>query len=210
MCGRYSARQRPPGFEDEWEARYNVAPSQVMPVLTGEGYLPAVWGFLPHWAKNDSRKPINARGETVAEKPYFRGAFRHHRCLVPADGWYEWQKTADVKVPHFIHLPDDAPFFFAGLFNPATDERETNYTILTTDASPDLSSIHNRMPLALEPEETDIWLDPAVSRDKLQGIIRPAARGRFEAYPVSTYVNRPANEGPKCVEPDASTDAGDS
>lgn len=201
MCGRYSARQRPPGFEAEWDARYNVAPSQVMPVLTPDGYIEAVWGFLPKWAKEDSRKPINARGETVAEKPYFRGAFRHTRCLVPADGWYEWQQSGGAKVPHFIHLPDDSPFFFAGLYNPAAGEREPNYTILTTDASPDLAAIHNRMPLALESEDAEVWLDTGAPRSALEKVIGPAGRGRFEAYPVSTYVNRPANEGPECVAP---------
>lgn len=208
MCGRYSARQRPPGFEGEWEARFNVAPSQRMPVRTGEGYLPAVWGFLPHWAKDDARKPINARGETVAEKPYFRAAFRHTRCLVPADGWYEWQKTEGAKVPHFIHRTDDAPFFFAGLYTPAAGERDPTYTILTTDASPDLAPIHHRMPLALEPEEAEIWVDDGASRGNLQNLIRLAASGRFEAYPVSTYVNRPANEGPECVAPDPSVGPG--
>lgn len=202
MCGRYSARRRPPGFEGEWEARYNVAPSQVMPVRTGEGYVPAVWGFLPHWAKDDARRPINARGETVAEKPYFRDAFRRGRCLVPADGWYEWQKTGGAKVPHFIHRPDDAPFFFAGLWTREAGERSPTYAILTTDASPDLAAIHHRMPLALEPEEAETWVDEGASRGNLQNLIRPAPRGRFEAYPVSTYVNRPANEGPQCIEPD--------
>lgn len=169
MCGRFSLRDPHTHPISQWfgpilasldqPARFNVAPSNgiVIGVATHKFGEPvrlerpqARFGFLPHWAKPDTKPQINARCETVAEKPFFRDAFRRSRCLVPADGWYEWQGVAGKKVPYFIQRPDHAGFFFAGLYSSFIDtngEIRFTFCIVTSEASEDLKHLHDRMPI---------------------------------------------------------------
>lgn len=250
MCGRYASSRRPEDLVEEFEieqpevreplpADYNVAPTkEVYAVLTRppskEKDRPAqrqlrvvTWGLVPSWAKDPAigNRLINARVETVAEKPAFRRAFAARRCLLPADGYYEWytpdQQEADDspggtrkkphKQPFFIHHPDGSVLAMAGLYeiwrDPAKNEDDPDRfrwtcTILTTDAEDELGRIHDRMPLLVEPDKYAAWLDPTVSdHELLQSLLVPAAPGRLQAYPVSTAVNNVKNNGPELVEP---------
>lgn len=162
------------------------------------------WGLVPSWADDPAigYKMINARGETVATKPSFRKAFKARRCLVVADGFYEWQKTDGKKQPHYIRLKHDGPFAFAGLWEHwGRDGTEIDScTIITTDANELMAPIHNRMPVILAPTDYDVWLDPAVEEvERLQPLLRPFPAGEMTAYPVSTVVNSPRNETEECV-----------
>lgn len=215
MCGRYgetegaetlarrfNAALRAPATEP----RYNIAPTQHAPVLTledgGLGLSLYRWGLRPGWAKDKAPEPINARSEDAAAKPYFRSAFRSRRCLVPATGFYEWQKTPDGKVPHWIHRADGEPLTFAGLWEvwaPRDAEPVHSFCILTTTPNPVMSPIHDRMPVVLEGDARDAWLDPGVSVPDLQALMRPWD-GELRAYPVSTRVNSPRNDGPELIE----------
>lgn len=217
MCGRYTIRFperiKTPGQiireidERRERARYNIAPSQSVPVLgrdaDGKDVLaPAVWGFRPHWYAADRKAPINARVETVGEKPLFRAAYRSGRCLVFADGWYEWQaQGSGPKVPHFFHRVDDQPFAFAGIAA-RNAEGERTMAILTTNAVGVARDVHSRMPVVLTDEASAAWLDPATKADDLSDLLQPAA-DEIRCYPVGRYVNRPANDDPGCIAPAA-------
>jgi putative SOS response-associated peptidase YedK len=165
------------------------------------------WGLIPFWAKDTKigARLINARSETAAEKPSFRAAFQRRRCLVIADGFYEWQKQNGTKQPFFIHLRDQRPFAFAGLWErwqgPDADMIES-CTLLTTEPNDLLRLVHNRMPVILHPDDYTLWLDPEVGqRDLLQPLLRPFPAQEMGAYPVSRFVNSPDNDTPKCIEP---------
>jgi putative SOS response-associated peptidase YedK len=175
------------------------------------------WGLIPAWAKDPSigYKTINARAETAAEKPSFRAAFRHRRCLIPADGFYEWQQAADrkgKKQPYFISLQDRQPFAFAGLHeyweNPTGEILET-CTILTTSANEIMAPIHDsavptlseRMPVILAPDEYALWLDSNAKIDRLQALLDPYPAATMQLYPVSTLVNSPKNDSAECRQP---------
>lgn len=228
MCGRYTLRypERIPTPAEilEWvderrrreleEAallapRYNIAPSQRVLIADqdAEGarsIRPAAWGFRPHWLPTDRKAPINARAETVADKPMFRGAFRKGRCLVPADGWYEWQPQArGPKVPHFFHRPDDGVFWFAGL--EATDsEGAPTMAILTTDANAAARAVHNRMPVVLPGAGVaNTWLDPDAAASTLRDLLAPLPDDLIKVYPIGRAVNKPQNDGPELIEPAA-------
>ena len=177
------------------------------------------WGLVPSWAKDPSigNRMINARMETVAEKPAFRRAFASRRCLLPADGYYEWYETQELtakgkprKQPYFIHPRDGGSLAMAGLYelwrDPTRDEDDPHRwlwtcTVITTDAADDLGRIHDRMPLMVEPERWSTWLDPRSSEDDLLGLLVPAAPGRLEAHPVSAAVGNVRNNGPELLEP---------
>lgn len=165
------------------------------------------WGLVPSWAKDPKigNRLINARAESVADKPAFRAAFRRRRCLVPADGYYEWQKRPGGKLPFLIHLPHDRPFAFAGLWEawrpPGSDESLYTCTVITTDANERTRPIHDRMPVILNPEHYNLWLDPKLQdASKLQPLLRPLESSELHADPVSTRVNSPRNDDPGCVE----------
>ena len=209
MCGRYALHsliddlQRHFGFPGgaDFKPRYNIAPSYHLPVVRkgdgGRELALCQWGFVPHWMKSEPKtRPINARAETVAEKPFFRSAFRHHRCLVPANGYYEWKKEGRGKQPWFIHPKDQALFAFAGLWDRWTgaDGVLDTFTIITTSANPSTASIHDRMPVILPPGQYDTWLE-AGGKD----LLRPYA-GEMEAWPVSREVNTPANDHPHLLD----------
>jgi putative SOS response-associated peptidase YedK len=202
-----------------FEPRYNIAPTQeilTVRVEPADGEREAAmlrWGLIPSWSKEPQGGPpmINARGETIADKPSFRTATRRRRCLIPADGFYEWQKTAGStkKLPYLIHYRDDRVFAFAGLWESWTAKDTPvgealsieSCTIVTTSASKALEALHDRMPVILEPSDYALWLDPAVQDPAaVQHLIAANDDQAIVAEPVSTHVNRVANDDPRCVE----------
>jgi putative SOS response-associated peptidase YedK len=220
MCGRF-VQMSPPevyaglfGAEPllEMAPRYNLAPSQ--PVLAARGgsaggveLVLLRWGLIPHWSKGpDSRfSMINARAETVHEKPAYRGPFRYRRCLIPAEGFYEWKPSAGGKQPYFIQGTEGQPFAMAGLWDhwqDAAGNELESCSIIVTDADPALASIHDRMPLILAPEQYHAWLDPA-NQDStaIQKLLQPSAAVQLEFRPVSKRVNNPANDDPALIDP---------
>lgn len=222
MCGRYTlqaspeelARQFSVEVEDPslFKPRYNIAPSQNVAVVrlkpdTSQRELVRLrWGLIPSWAKDPriGNQMINAKAETVATKPSFRSAFRKRRCLIPADGFYEWQQQGRQKQPMYIRLRDRRPFAFAGLWErwePKDGEPVESCTIVTTEPNEFMRLIHNRMPVILAPPDYDIWLDPTVQQtETLQAMLMPYPPESMEAYPVSRLVNNPRNDIPQCVE----------
>lgn len=190
--------------------RYNIAPTQpVLAVrLTEDGQRELTffrWGLIPSWAKDMSigSRLINARSETAAEKPSFRAAFKRRRCLIPADGFYEWQKQNGQKQPMYIHSADE-PFALAGLWEVWSDPDGSSLqtcTILTTQPNEMVSAIHNRMPVIIEPEDYDMWLDPGGRPEDAQHLFRPYPADKMAVHPVSTVVNNPRNDVPACIEP---------
>jgi len=192
---------------------YNIAPSQPIAAITQEKdgrHLSLYrWGLVPMWARELGHfSTINARAETIDQKPAFRGSFRHHRCLIPADGYYEWQKIDKRKQPWYIHAADGQPMALAGLFDvwlsPTGDELQSA-AIVTTAAGEKTRHIHDRMPLILPPEVWDTWLAPETPKKALFPLLQPASDEAITAYPVSTRVNKPTNDDAECVA--ASTDA---
>jgi putative SOS response-associated peptidase YedK len=224
MCGRFTLRDPVSHPISKWfgpilesaeqAPRFNVAPSNniVIGVATYKRSEPihlwrpqARFGFLPNWASPDTKPQINARSETLSEKPFFRDAFRKSRCLVPADGWYEWKTEEGKKVPYFVQRPDHTGFFFAGLYSVhLLPDGTTRYTfcIVTSEASEDLGSLHERMPVIVPEEHWRDWLLSETKPEVLQSILKPGVPGTYIAERVSTYVNRPANEGPDCIKPE--------
>lgn len=213
MCGRYSLRN-PRGHrwladapEGTLRPRYNIAPSQRVVVLgrSAEGERvarTATWGFRPRWLEGKRKPPINARAETAATTPMFRTAFQRGRCLLPADGWYEWQsQERGPKVPYFFHRPDDALFWLAGLAT--TDaEGERTVAVLTTDANATARAIHGRMPVMLPDDEAAAaWIEPEADAGSLEDVLRPAPDEFIDTYPVSRRVNKPDNYDPKRAQP---------
>ncbi|MBO6633732.1 SOS response-associated peptidase [Parvibaculum sp.] len=222
MCGRYAITLPPKamrdlfGFLDEpdFPPRYNIAPSQPVPVVIrendGEGrprrrFLLVRWGLVPSWAKEMPQSLlINARAETIAEKPSFRGAFRHHRALMPATGFYEWQAVGKgPKQPFFIRRRDGKPFAMAAVFDtwmPSGGSELDSCAIVTTEANETLRPVHHRMPVILDEKDWDLWLDPAATEKELLALLRPAPDDLMEAIPVSTRINRVANDDPSLQE----------
>ena len=217
MCGRYSliadigelaGRFEFDGDWDKFESRYNVAPTQeVLTVVGGEtrrgGFMR--WGLIPHWAKDPKigARMINARAETVSEKPAFRDALRRRRCLVPADGFYEWQRVGASKKPMRIVMRSGEPFAFAGLWSVWRDpdgNRIPSCTIITTAANDLLRPIHDRMPVILPKQVEKFWLDGSVEdSNALASILTPHPSDAMDAYEVSPLVNSAANDGPEVV-----------
>lgn len=203
-------------FLSDYTPRWNIAPSLEVPVIAapkGRRSLDALrWGLVPFWADDPKigYGMINARSETVASKPAFRAAWKHRRrCIVPATGFYEWQKGPEPKAPktpHWIHMADERPFAFAGLWETWKGKGEDapplhSFTILTTSPNPYVRHIHDRMPVILgEETEWARWLDPELPSDAVADLLRSYPGEEMHAYPVSTYVNKPGNEGPECVE----------
>jgi putative SOS response-associated peptidase YedK len=189
---------------------YNIAPGQDIAIVVNEdgaNRLSACrWGFVPPWGKelNDGYKMINARAETVAEKPSFRQAFSRHRCLVVADGFYEWKSEGGKKRPFYVHLKSGEPFGMAGLYNlwTAPDGKQVcTTTIITTGANKTLEPIHDRMPVITPPGKYDLWLDPGVhEKEKLLPILTPYPDKEMELYEVSTKVNSPKNDSKENIE----------
>jgi putative SOS response-associated peptidase YedK len=195
-------------------ARYNAAPTQAIAAVrqipnSGDRELVLLhWGLIPSWSKDPAlgARMINARAETVADKPAFRAPFRRRRCLIPADGFYEWQKVNGQKQPFYIH-PQDAgqAFAFAGLWDhwDGGDRGPIeSCTILTTDANDLVRPLHNRMPVILDPADFDLWLDPGVQNaEAVRPLLRRYPAEAMACYPVGRYVNNPRNDGPDCIAP---------
>lgn len=221
MCGRFTltlnSSQIQAAFPelivpDGIEPRYNIAPSQPVAVVPNDGQNRLdffVWGLIPSWAKDPTigNRLINARAETLAEKPSFRSAFRRRRCLVISDGFYEWRQEPGrkAKTPMYIQLQDGRPFAFAGLWenwNSPDGSNILSCAIITTEPNSLMSSIHNRMPVILPHENFDAWLDPAEQDPaRLNQLLAPYPSEVMQAHPVSMLVNSPANESPDCVVP---------
>jgi putative SOS response-associated peptidase YedK len=220
MCGRYRLSKRKQlvveSFdavgEDDWEARYNIAPTQPVPIIRQNPKEPVRqislvrWGLIPLWAKtaSDAAKRINARSETAATTPTFRDALKLRRCLVPADGFYEWKRTGKAKQPFCFEVNDGELFAFAGLWDRWKDPSDTwvrSCTILTTTPNSVTAAIHDRMPVILAPDAYDLWLDPGMTNvDAISDLLKPYL-GPMRSFPVSSHVNRVQNDDPKCAAP---------
>lgn len=228
MCGRYALSTPPQVLAEllrihsvlcELRPRYNIAPTQDVPVVRqardGAREMVAMrWGLIPSWAKDASigSKLINARCESAADKPAFRSAFRRRRCIIPASGFYEWHKTGTTKQPFYVERADRAPLLFAGLWeswsDPVSTARTESCSILTTEASPSISTLHTRMPAVLEPELCDAWLDTTCEDvEPLQRLLRPAPEGVLTFHPVSSRVNSPRHDDASLVQPAPPTSA---
>jgi len=218
MCGRFALKAPPADIArqfgvdavPELAPRYNIAPTQDILIIRtdAQARLEAVqvkWGLLPSWAKDISMaaKLANARGETVAEKPAFRSAFRRMRCLVPADGFYEWEATPAGKQPWFLRLKSQAPLAFAGLWEhwqgPDGAELQTA-TIITTDANELVRPVHDRMPVILQPADWAAWLGAQTKADDLKALLKPLPADLMERYRVSRRVSSTRNEGEECIK----------
>ena len=219
MCGRFTLNKSGEAIASAFQLtevpqvqpRYNIAPTQLVPTVlhTAENnnrqFHQLRWGLIPSWAKDPQMgaRLINARAETVTEKPSFRSAFRQRRCLVIADGFYEWQRQERKKQPFYFQLQNGQPFAFAGLWerwrSPDGEEIQS-CTILTTEANEILRPIHDRMPVILDSKDYDLWLDPEVQNtEPLQQLLRPYPAKAMTSYAVSTKVNNPANNTPECI-----------
>ncbi len=219
MCGRYALAtpvdelQRRFGFAERpnLAPSYNIAPTQAAPVVRrrpdagGRELALLRWGLVPAWSEGPDQRfsMINARAETVATKPAYRAAFRQRRCLVPADGFFEWRKLDGRKQPYFIRLGSGEPMAFAGLWERWTsrDGREAieSFTIIVTDANERLRPIHDRMPVIVAPEDHERWLDPGAADGR--ELLKPCPPDWLEAYPVGTRVSSPRNDDPGLLEP---------
>jgi putative SOS response-associated peptidase YedK len=196
-----------------WRPRYNIAPTQPAPTIVIASADPRReftllrWGLIPSWAKDPAigSRMINAQAETAATKPAFRSAFRKRRCFVLADGFYEWGQQGRTRQPYYIRLRDGRPFAIAGLWERwegASGTPITSCTLLTIAANDLIGAFHHRMPVILDPEHYDLWLDPSVrDPERLQPLLRPYPADAMSAYPVSTRVNNPAHDSPDCIAP---------
>jgi len=217
MCGRYTLTSLPEEIRVEFDVevppeygpRYNIAPSQPVPVLgagaDGKPRLAVMrWGLVPFWAASPKDVPhsINARAETLLEKPMFRDAFLQRRCLVIADGFYEWRRTGGARQPFRFHRLDERPFTFAGIWDRwRSPEGDTLYScaIVTTGANSVVNPIHDRMPVIIDAADRALWLDNSADPAHLAGKLGTAEYASFEAYPVSTLVNSVANDTADCI-----------
>jgi len=217
MCGRYAVTSAPEairalfGYAEQpnFPPRYNIAPTQpigIVRLVEGKRQFALVrWGLLPSWVKDPTSFSllVNARGESLADKPAFKAAMKYRRCLVPADGFYEWKATGTRKQPYYVHAKSSQPLAFAGLWEtwtgPNGEEMETA-AIVTTRANRALADIHDRMPVIIPPEAFNLWLDCTnVDAETAASLIAPAPENLLEAYEVSTAVNRTANDNPDLI-----------
>jgi putative SOS response-associated peptidase YedK len=217
MCGRFTLRastvelRKAFPFADipELPPRYNIAPTQQVPAIRMDDDKPEFaffrWGFLAPWAKTpkDQPQPINAKSETVAQSRMFAKALQSRRCLVLADGFYEWVPAGKAKQPYYIRLKGEAPFAFAGLWGAwhGDDETVESCTIVTTDANELLRPLHNRMPVILNAADYTRWLDTSSDASEVAGLLAPFPADRMRYDAVSRTVSNPRNEGPACIEP---------
>lgn len=191
--------------------RYNIAPSQQVLSIIGHGEKERMgylgWGFVPSWARDEkfAHKMINARGESVETKPAYKDSFLHRRCLILANGFYEWKKEGSKKTPMFITVKDEELFCMAGLYSiyyNKNNQKVSTCTVLTTTANEFMSSIHDRMPVILDRDDEKRWIDMSIKDSKyLKSLIRPMSSHRMSAYEVSSLVNSPKNDSTLCMEP---------
>ena len=222
MCGRYRLSRRKElieeyfataSEEDEWSPRFNIAPTQPVPVIRQNPEEPIRelslmrWGLIPSWAKDPSvsASMINARSETASTKPAFRDALESRRCLIPADGFYEWVRAGKTKQPYCFEINDGELFAFAGLWdrwkNPSGEWVKT-CTILTTTPNAVTSAVHDRMPVMLDPDSYDLWLDPGMQNvAAVSDLLKPSDARAMRCYPISTRINYVANDDEECSRP---------
>ncbi len=223
MCGRYMSITPAEGLKrlfgfietPNLPSRYNIVPTQEAPVVRqrrdphGERTIRSLrWGLVPAWAADPKAGPplINARAETLLEKPSFRSAFRRRRCLVPADGYYQWREGDAAKQPYLVTRHDGAPFAFAGIWErwgPRHDPAaaQDSFTIITSAANELMRPFHHRMPVVLAPEDFALWLDPDAETDDLLGLLEPAANELLRCFPVDRAVNAVRADGPDLIAP---------
>lgn len=215
MCGRFALKNPKAlkaafGLKDmpDLPPRYNIAPTQDIAIIradsTGRHLSLAHWGLIPSWAKegDGGYSTINARAETVDTKPTFRGPFKRHRCIIPADGFYEWHEVGGVKIPHHIGMKDGSPFALAGLWDvwKGPQGEVTSCTIIVTDANQFMKPLHDRMPVILDATDYERWLDPGnQDTSSLKTLLVPAPEGLLTEWTVSRQLNNPRNEGPECA-----------
>jgi len=218
MCGRFTMATNPEALAECFRAHlstelaaptYNAAPSQAQLTILNDhtdAIVRAAWGFVPEWAEGrpDVKPIIHARAETVATKPFFRDAFKKKRCLVLADGFYEWKRAGKSKVPYRIALKTEEPFAFAGIWSMVHDaqgEAHPIFALLTTEANALVSQIHNRMPVILKEQDEADWLNPSLALDAAQALLVPFPADRLMMYEVSSKVNSPAFNIPEALQP---------
>jgi putative SOS response-associated peptidase YedK len=219
MCGRFTRATSAAGVAEAFgveeissdlKPSYNIAPTQSVAVIISDGkkrLTEVRWGLVPSWAKELAigNKLINARAETITQKASFRSAFKKRRCLVVADGFYEWQKIGDGKRPVYIRLKSGKPFGMAGLYEmwrSPEGEEVTTCAIITTEANELMQPIHERMPVIIPKDSEDLWLDPQVQDSEVVlNLLKPYPAEEMEAYPISKRVNSPANNSPDCIKP---------
>ncbi len=209
MCGRFTLYSKSQTLTEHFQldsapafsSSYNITPSSVIPIIriyeNKRELVNCHWGLIPHWAKDTKIQPINAKAETIAEKPFFRSAFNKTRCLVPANGFYEWQGQTGHKQPYYFKLKDSELLAFAGLWDRWEQEAQTieSCAIITTEANTIMNPIHHRMPVILSPEKYDEWLTCG-NKELLVPYF-----GKMTCDPVSTVVNSPANDGSDLIQP---------
>lgn len=219
MCGRYRLSRRKQlieeyfdtaAWEDDWQPRYNIAPTQLVPVIRQHPKEPVRqlshvrWGLIPHWAKEPSiaTSTINAKSETAATKPAFRDPLKFRRCLIPADGFYEWKRTVKAKQPFCFEIEDGELFAFAGLWDGWKDASGNwikTCSILTTTPNALTATVHDRMPVILDPESYDLWLDPGMQNvAAISELLKPYDASQMQLYPVSSRVNHVTNDDEEC------------
>ena len=219
MCGRFIQKSERKIITEDFYVQeffneviisYNVAPGQNAGIILNDGknrYVQYKWGLVPSWAKDPQigYKMINARAETVPEKPSFKSAFKSRRCLIPVDGFYEWKKGDKFKVPYFIFHRSERPLSLAGLWETWKDKDEKplhTFTIITTEANELLRELHDRMPVIIPPEKREPWLDPATTdSDEIVDLLKPYDESGLDFHEVSRIVNSPQNNTPECIAP---------
>jgi putative SOS response-associated peptidase YedK len=219
MCGRFIQKSERKiiteefyvqEFLDEVIISYNIAPGQNAGIILNDGknvYAQYKWGLVPSWAKDSSigNKMINARAETVREKPSFRNAFKSRRCLVPTDGFYEWKQKEKYKIPYYIYSKSEIPISMAGLWEGRKDKEGNTihtFTIITTEANSALEELHHRMPVIIPPDKRALWLDHQnTDPGELSSLLKPYDAGALTFHEVSRFVNSPKNNAPECIAP---------
>lgn len=220
MCGRFVLKDNIKtlsknfDFDQDddvlFEPKYNITPGQNVPIIIKEETRKCAimrWGLVPSWSNDPliGFQMINARSETVAQKPSFKNSLRKRRCIVPSNGFYEWKKLDNkTKTPYYIKMKNNKPFGFAGLWDTWNKDGAnlTTFTIITTSPNELIKPIHDRMPVILKKEDEDLWLNPDIQNsDKILHLLKPFSSDDMETYEISTYVNNPRNEGEKCIVP---------
>jgi putative SOS response-associated peptidase YedK len=220
MCGRFTLHTPESRLREAFHLehmaplgltpRYNIAPSQPIPIIrdtdSGREMVLAKWGLVPHWSKEPKIKysTINARIETVAEKPVYRTPFKHRRCLIPADDFYEWKVVDGSKIPHYIRMRDGDAFALAGLWDPweAEGERLESCSLIVMPANEVMKPLHERMPAIIAPAHYDLWLDPKVTdKAEIMGYLNSTPSGQLMTYPISPWVNSPKHDDDRCIQP---------
>ena len=220
MCGRFTLHTPESKIREAFsldhteplglKPRYNITPSQQIPIIrdteTSREMIMAQWGLVPNWSKEPKTKysTINARIESVAEKPTYRTPFKRRRCLIPADGFYEWKVVNGNKIPHHIRMKDSSVFAFAGLWDHWEGEGQTldSSTIIVMPSNEAMRPIHERMPAIIAPAHFDYWLDSRITdKQKIMQYLNSAPSIQLTAYPVSTWMNTPKHDDKRCIQP---------